>query len=136
MADELERDFQGAISALQARLGDVVFLTVGNYDANEPAVAGFAGVLGYAERPDDPQIRLLQAEEDDRIFTFFVGADRPFDRSWFTLDERTFRSCSQRLSPEGLDIVDRITVRSRGVTLVVNVPTRAALEASGYEPRG
>ncbi len=130
--NELPLDFRGTLSALQGHLGSVVFVTIGNFEAGEPQAAGFAGVLRHAQRPDERELDLVGATDDVERYTFMVGPDLPFERGWFTLDDRTFQWARHRETPLATDVVDRITLQLNGVTVQVNVPAAAYLEDVGY----
>jgi hypothetical protein len=130
-------DFQGTIAALQALLGQVASVTIGNFTTgNEAAVAGAAGVLGYAERPPDEQHQTLGLDESVEAYTFFLGADRPYDRSWFTVNERSFLwgLRQEHTVATGGRVGESVTIAGTGTHIVVAVPSPEQLEAAGWKP--
>jgi hypothetical protein len=109
-------DFEQTVAHLHGLLGCHVSVAFRNHEVpNREGFAGFQGPLGHAKKPELAELQA--AGGHDRADAFYVGDD-PRNHSWFTIDERTFKSAELAIGKN--DVVnEQLTVDVEGLHVVI-----------------
>jgi hypothetical protein len=111
-------DFEQTVAHLHGLLGSHVSVAFKNHEIpTRESFAGFHGPLGHSKKPELAELQA--ASGHDRADAFYVGDD-PRNHSWFTIDERTFRSAEVAVGKN--DVVnEELMVDVEGLHVVITV---------------